>query len=186
MRGMFFLSRTTPKSSTADWLTALIEQAQRPTIGAVGPLSCGADGSVRQAGLIIGTNDVIVSGHRAFPRDAFGYFSTLTLDQQFLRGFGTVHDVRRDAFLASAVSTSSSAWPTATSTFAYALRRAGMPTCSSRTSSFTNTAGRRREAVLKRYVPELQLMRRWRTHELEDPCYNSNLALEKGAYALRV
>ena len=40
---------------------------------------------------------------------------------------------------------------------------------------------------LKRYVPELELIqRRWRTHELEDPCYNSNLALEEGAYALRV
>ena len=43
------------------------------------------------------------------------------------------------------------------------------------------------ELHLRRFAPDFQLMRsRWRTNELEDPCYNPNLALEKGTYALRV
>ena len=37
--------------ATSDWLSAFIEQAQRPTVGAVGPLLLGPDGRVRQAGL---------------------------------------------------------------------------------------------------------------------------------------
>ena len=44
-----------------------------------------------------------------------------------------------------------------------------------------------KEGPLKRLQPDLELMQlRWRPRELEDPCYNPNLALEEGGYALRI
>jgi hypothetical protein len=40
---------------------------------------------------------------------------------------------------------------------------------------------------MKRGGPEFDLMRtRWRAHEVEDPSYNPNLAMDSETYGLRV
>ncbi len=173
---------------TSDWLTALIEQAQRPTIGAVGPLLVGPDGNVRQAGLIIGTNHIVTSGHRSFPRDAFGYFSTLRSINNFSAFSGACVMVRREAFLNVGGLDEQLAMAYGDIDLCLRLQRAGyhnvyLP----HVVLFEHALAVESDDPHKRFGPELELMRlRWRTDEVEDPCYNPNLALEAETYALRI
>lgn len=57
-----------------DWLNAMVEQAQRPSIGAVGSLLFYPDNTIQHAGVIVGLGGV--AGHRfpGFPSDHPGYF----------------------------------------------------------------------------------------------------------------
>jgi GT2 family glycosyltransferase len=173
---------------TSDWLTAFVEQAQRPTIGAVGPLLIGSDGNVRQAGLIIGTNLIVTSGHRSFPRDAFGYFSTLRSINNFSAFSGACTMVRREAFLNVGGLDEQLAMAYGDIDLCLRLQRAGYHNVYLPHVVFLeHKRGVEAEDPFRRFGPELELMRlRWRTDEVEDPCYNPNLALETETYGLRI
>jgi GT2 family glycosyltransferase len=62
---------------TADWLEAMVEQAQRPSIGAVGAMLLYDDDTIQHAGVIVGINGVAGHSHKHCPRDAGGYFQML-------------------------------------------------------------------------------------------------------------
>ena len=62
---------------TADWLEAMVEQAQRPSIGAVGAMLLYDDDTIQHAGVIVGINGVAGHSHKHFPRDSGGYFQML-------------------------------------------------------------------------------------------------------------
>ena len=49
---------------TGDWLNVLMEQAQRPAIGAVGPLLLYPDRTVQHAGVIVGIGGTAGHAHR--------------------------------------------------------------------------------------------------------------------------
>ena len=57
----------------ADWLEALLEQAQRPGIGCVGAKLLYADDTIQHAGVVMGLGGVAGHSHRYFDRDALGY-----------------------------------------------------------------------------------------------------------------
>jgi O-antigen biosynthesis protein len=173
---------------TADWITALVEQAQRPTIGAVGPLIIGDDGNVRQAGLIIGTDQIVTSGHRSFPRDAFGYFSTLRSINNFSAFSGACMMVRREAFLRVGGLDEQLTSAFGDVDLCLRLRRSGYDNVFlPHVVVIEHTQPEESHRPIKRAGPEFDLMRtRWRTHEVEDPCYNPNLAMDYETYGLRV
>ncbi len=62
---------------TPDWIEAMLEQALRPAIGAVGANLLYPDGSVQHAGVIVGIGGVAGHSHRAFPAGSTGYFDAL-------------------------------------------------------------------------------------------------------------
>jgi GT2 family glycosyltransferase len=62
---------------TPDWIEAMLEQALRPAIGAVGANLLYPDGSVQHAGVIVGIGGVAGHSHRAFPAGSAGYFDAL-------------------------------------------------------------------------------------------------------------
>ncbi len=174
--------------ATHDWLSAFVEQAQRPTVGAVGPLILSGDGTVRQAGLILGTDDAIVSGHRAFPRDAFGYFSTLRSINNFSALPGTCLMMRREVFRRAGGFDEQFAMGYGDVDLCLRLRRAGYDNVFiPHVIVYALAQERSAKGSLKPFGPDLELMRtRWRGLEAEDPCYNPNLGFEKGGYALRI
>jgi glycosyltransferase involved in cell wall biosynthesis len=173
---------------TPDWITAFVEQAQRPTIGAVGPLIIGADGNVRQAGLIIGTDQIVASGHRSFPRDAFGYFSTLRSINNFSAFSGACMMVRRETYLRVGGLDEQLALDYGDIDLCLRLRRAGydnvfLPHVVVIEHQQLDEPNR----PIPQAGPDFDLMRaRWRTYEVEDPCYNPNLAMDSETYGLRV
>lgn len=57
-----------------DWLESMLEQAQRPSIGAVGGLLLYDDDTIQHAGVILGLGGLAAHGHRHFAADTPGYF----------------------------------------------------------------------------------------------------------------
>lgn len=70
---LLFLNNDT-EVLTPDWMTAMVEQAQRPSIGAVGALLLYPDNTIQHAGVVIGLGGVACHSHKNFPADHPGYF----------------------------------------------------------------------------------------------------------------
>jgi glycosyltransferase involved in cell wall biosynthesis len=60
-----------------EWLEALVEQAQRPSIGAAGGLLLYEDDTIQHAGVILGIGGVAGHSHRHVPGDAAGHYNML-------------------------------------------------------------------------------------------------------------
>ena len=58
-----------------DWLGAMLEQAQRPEIGAVGARLHYPDGRIQHAGVMLGVGGVADHAFKGLPGDAFTYFA---------------------------------------------------------------------------------------------------------------
>jgi GT2 family glycosyltransferase len=56
-----------------DWLTALLEHAQRPDVGAVGAKLLYADGRIQHAGVVVGINRAAANAFRSWPGEALGH-----------------------------------------------------------------------------------------------------------------
>ena len=63
---LLFLNNDT-EVVTPDWIEAMIEQAQRPQIGAVGVKLLYEDDTVQHAGVIVGLGGVAGHSHKYFP-----------------------------------------------------------------------------------------------------------------------
>jgi GT2 family glycosyltransferase len=58
-----------------DWLTAMLEQAQRPEVGAVGARLHYPDGRIQHAGLVLGVGGVAEHAFKGLPGNALTYFA---------------------------------------------------------------------------------------------------------------
>ncbi|KPU58731.1 glycosyltransferase domain protein [Pseudomonas fluorescens] len=66
-----------------NWLESLLNHAQRPEVGVVGPKLIDRDGKVTQAGLILGMNGGVGSAFVGEKHDAAGYLHRLALEQNY-------------------------------------------------------------------------------------------------------
>ena len=55
-----------------DWLTAMLEHAQRPEVGAVGARLLYGDGRIQHAGVVVGINRVAANAFRSWPGEVIG------------------------------------------------------------------------------------------------------------------
>ena len=55
-----------------DWLTAMLEHAQRPEVGAVGARLLYGDGRIQHAGVVVGINRVAANAFRSWPGQTIG------------------------------------------------------------------------------------------------------------------
>ncbi len=59
---------------SSDWIDAMVEQAQRPSIGAVGGLLLYADDTIQHAGVVVGLGGTAAHSHRGLNKNDAGYF----------------------------------------------------------------------------------------------------------------
>jgi GT2 family glycosyltransferase len=85
--------------TTEDWMTAMVEQAQRPSIGAVGALLLHRDGSIRHAGAVLGRGGEVAHSHRGLPASTVGYAGQVVSVNNYLAVSGACLMCRRDLFL---------------------------------------------------------------------------------------
>ena len=90
-----------------EWISAMLEHAQRKEIGAVGCKLLYPDDTIQHAGLILGSDgmgehadddDVVVYSHRRFPDDAHGYFARPHIIHNLSAVTTACMMVRRDIF----------------------------------------------------------------------------------------
>ena len=68
---------------TPEWIEEMLMLAQREEVGTVGMMLYYPDQTVQHAGVIIGIGDVAGHSHKYFPRGDTGYFSRLTVVQDY-------------------------------------------------------------------------------------------------------
>jgi O-antigen biosynthesis protein len=73
---LLFLNNDT-EVITADWMSAMVEQAQRSSIGAVGARLLYEDKRIQHAGVILGIGGIGGHAFRFFPADHLGYYNSL-------------------------------------------------------------------------------------------------------------
>jgi GT2 family glycosyltransferase len=96
-RYLLFLNNDT-EVITADWMEAMVEQAQRPSIGAVGAKLLFPDGTVQHAGVVTGIGGVAGHGHKYADGSTGGYFNVVRTANNYSAVTGACLMVRRDAF----------------------------------------------------------------------------------------
>lgn len=94
---LLFLNNDT-QITHADWMTAMVEQAQRSSIGAVGAKLLYSDGRLQHAGVVIGIGGVAGHSHRFSPGNAFGYFNQVCAVSNFSAVTAACLMMRRTVF----------------------------------------------------------------------------------------
>ncbi|NEP11646.1 MAG: glycosyltransferase [Symploca sp. SIO2C1] len=73
---LLFLNNDT-EVVTPDWLEAMVEQVQRPSIGAVGAMLLYPDNTIQHAGVVGGIGGVAGHSHKYYTSDSPGYFGQI-------------------------------------------------------------------------------------------------------------
>ena len=94
---LLFLNNDT-EVITPEWLSAMIEHAQRKEVGAVGAKLFYPNDTIQHAGVILGILGVANHSHLGFPRSSHGYFGRVNVIQNVSAVTGACMVVRRDVF----------------------------------------------------------------------------------------
>ncbi len=94
---LLFLNNDT-EAKSEDWIAAMVEQAQRPSIGAVGALLLYADETVQHAGVVVGLGGVAGHSHKHFSQSASGHGNMLKAINNYSAVTGACLMTRRDVF----------------------------------------------------------------------------------------
>jgi O-antigen biosynthesis protein len=81
-----------------DWMTSMVEQAQRPAIGAVGALLLYQDDTIQHAGIVIQLGGVAGHVHRFAEYGSDGYFSALKTITNYSAVTGACIMMRRSVY----------------------------------------------------------------------------------------
>ncbi|MDF5709102.1 MAG: glycosyltransferase [Nostoc sp. S4] len=85
---------------TTDWINAMVEQAQRPSIGAVGALLLYPDNTVQHAGVLMGIGGVANHSHKHYSVNSPGYFGQILTVNNYLVVTAACLMCRREVFKA--------------------------------------------------------------------------------------
>jgi GT2 family glycosyltransferase len=175
-----------------DWIEGMLEQAQRPAIGAVGAKLLYGDGSVQHAGVIIGLGGVAGHSHKYFAGDEPGYFFTLQTTNNFSAVTAACMMVRRDVFEQVGGFDEGIAIAFNDVDLCLRIRAAGYRNVylphvvlyhhESKSRGLEDTAEKQ-----ARFLREQLIMHeRWQTDRVPDPYYNVNLSRDTEDYAIGI
>jgi GT2 family glycosyltransferase len=172
-----------------EWIEALLEQAQRPAIGAVGAMLIYPDETVQHAGVIVGLGGVAAHSHKHYPQSAPGYFHVLQSVNNYSAVTGACMMVRRDVFLEVGGFDESLAIAYNDVDLCLKIRDAGYRNVYLPHVRLYHHESKSRHVHdvtpegIARFDREMDIIRaRWRPLAMRDPYYNPNLTLAREDY----
>ncbi len=96
---LLFLNNDT-EVLTPDWMDAMVEQAQRPCIGAVGARLLYPDNTIQHAGVVLSVGGVAGHSHKHYPSTAHGYFNQIQTINNYSAVTAACLMCRREVFKA--------------------------------------------------------------------------------------
>ena len=188
---LLFLNNDT-RVLTPDWLEALAEQAQRPSIGAIGPKLLYPDGTIQHAGVVTGIAGVAGHVHKYADGGAGGYFNILRTVNDYSALTGACLMLRREVFeraggFDEALGIAFNDVDLCLKIRALGLYNVYLPHvvlehAESRSRGYEDTAAKQ-----ARYAREAGIMQeRWHCESRNDPHYSPHLTLEAEDFSLRV
>lgn len=188
---LLFLNNDTEIVS-GDWIEAMLEQAQRPSIGAVGAKLLYSDNTVQHAGVIVGLGGVAGHSHKYFGTDEPGYFYTLQTVNNFSAVTAACCMVRRDVFEEVGGFDEGLAIAFNDVDLCLRIRAAGyrivyLPHVVLYHHESKSRGHEDTPAKQARFLREQQVMHeRWKTDTLPDPYYNVNLIRDAENYEIGI
>ena len=187
---LLFLNNDT-EVITSDWIEAMVEQAQRLSIGAVGALLLYPDDTIQHAGVVIGMTDVAAHSHQYSSGNQPGYYGQIASTNNYLAVTAACLMCRREVFEKVGGFDEQLAVAYNDVDFCLKLVQQGdrnlylshvlLYLHESKSRGFEDTPEK-----LHRYMEEVKLMRqRWRKFIDRDPCYNPNLSLSQFGYSIK-
>jgi GT2 family glycosyltransferase len=188
---LLFLNNDT-EIVTPDWIEAMIEQAQRPCIGAVGAKLLYADGTIQHAGVVVGLGGVAGHGHKHAQAEEPGYFFTLQATNNVSAVTAACLMVRRDVFeqvggFDEQLAIAFNDVDLCLRILAAGYRNIYLPHVvlyhyESKSRGYEDTPEKQ-----NRFAREQQYMRtRWKTDTEPDPYYNINLSRDTENYEIGI
>ena len=188
---LLFLNNDT-EVITPDWLEAMVEQAQRPSIGAVGSLLLYPDDTIQHAGVVLGIGGVAGHSHKHFHVSQSGYISQAVSINNYSAVTGACMMCRREVFeavdgfeerLAIAFNDVDLCLKIASEGYRNIyLPHVALYHYESKSRGYEDT-----RAKQVRFAGEVNYMRqKWGYICDRDPCYNLNLTKSHEDYSLNV
>ncbi len=175
-----------------EWMEAMLGQARRPAIGAVGALLLYADGTVQHGGVVLGILGLAGHAHRYLPGNTTGYHGALELDTNCLAVTGACLMVQRRKYLEAGGLDESLAVSYNDVDLCLRLRRAGyrnvvVPRAKLYHYESKSRGGDDTPAKVARAMDEVgTIRRRWPSWAARDPYYNPNLTVDAEDFGLRL
>lgn len=188
---LLFLNNDT-EVITPDWLEQMLMHAQRPEVGAVGAKMYYRQGLIQHVGVIAGMFGAAGHPFANFPRDYAGYYHNTLLTQNYSAVTAACLMTRRAEF--DNVGGFEPSYRVAYNDIDLCMKireKGHLITWTPRAELYHHEALSRgydsNTAMLERLKQEREMfMARWRSLlQAGDPCYNPNLALDRGYYSLR-
>jgi GT2 family glycosyltransferase len=187
---LLFLNNDTEAKSDG-FVRAMVEQAQRPSIGAVGALLLYPDDTVQHAGVVMGLGGVAGHSHKHFPLDSNGYSNMLKAINNYSAVTGACLMMRRSVFdevggFDEDLTVSFNDVDLCLKVVRAGYRIVSLPHV--QLYHFESLSRGHDVGTLKiaRSLSEQRKMReRWAEIIANDPCYSSNLTLDHEDYSIR-
>ncbi|MDJ0632868.1 MAG: tetratricopeptide repeat protein [Xenococcaceae cyanobacterium MO_188.B29] len=177
---------------TPDWIEAMVEQAQRSTIGAVGAKLLYPDNTIQHAGVLLGIGGIANHSHKNFSREHPGYFSQLISVNNYSAITAACLMCRREVF--EQVGRFDETLKVAFNDVDFCLKigqQGYRNVCLPQVVLYHHESkSRGNEDTLEkqqRFQQEIaDMQKRWGDLIANDPCYSPNLTREREDYSLRV
>jgi GT2 family glycosyltransferase len=186
---LLFLNNDT-EVRTHDWMHAMAEQAERPSIGAVGALLLYPNDTIQHAGVIVGIAGVAGHGHKNFTHGTPGHYMMLHAVNNYSAVTAACLMVRRRTFEDVGGFDERLAVAYNDVDLCLKIRAAGYYNVCLPHAVLYHFESKSRGAdvygaAATRLQQEAAIVReRWRIGEIEDPHYNANLTLEREDYSV--
>jgi GT2 family glycosyltransferase len=175
-----------------DWMEAMLGQARRPEIGAVGALLLYPDGTVQHGGVVLGILGLAGHAHRFFPANARGYHGGLELDTNYLAVTGACMMIEKRKYqqvggLDEALAVSYNDVDLCLKLYRSGYRNVVVPRARLFHYESKSRGGDDTPAKVARAMEEVStIRRRWPTFASRDPYYNVNLTVDAEDFGLRL
>jgi len=176
----------------SDWLNEMVAQASRPDIGCVGAKLFYPDDSIQHAGVVLGIGGVAGHAHKHFSAKQHGYFSRLSLVQNFSAVTAAALFVRKSVYLQVGGLEEDLRVAFNDVDFCLKVREAGYRNLwtpfaelyhhESVSRGYEDTPEKQ-----QRFANEVQYMKeKWGDALENDPCYNPNLTLAHEDFSYKI
>jgi O-antigen biosynthesis protein len=176
---------------TPDWIDAMVEQAQRPSIGAVGALLLYPDNTIQHAGVVMGIGGVANHSHKHYVSDSPGYFGQILTVNNYLAVTAACLMCRREVFevvngFEEVLAVAFNDVDLCLKIVEKGYRNIYLPHVKlyhyeSKSRGYEDTP-----AKLARFIKETEYMQnKWKKFIEYDPCYSINLTSKHEDYRIR-
>jgi O-antigen biosynthesis protein len=180
------------KVVSPDWLEAMVEQAQRPSIGAVGSLLLYPDDTIQHAGVVLGLGGVAGHSHKHFHASNPGYISQLAAINNYSAVTAACLMCRKEVFeevggLEEKLAIAFNDIDFCLKIISRGYRNIHLPHVvlyhyESKSRGYEDTPDKQ-----ARFAQEVNYMKQKWSHICDrDPCYNPNLTKYREDYSLNV